>query len=96
MEKKKILCLVDGEHYFPVTKSAIDKIESKGYDVKLLLFIGGTEKLRYNNVYVISDLFNKPVLFGEDHREIPYDLIGQSIIETGVDCVFDLFYHNQF
>ena len=30
MEKKKILCLVDGEHYFPVTKSAIDKIESKG------------------------------------------------------------------
>ena len=90
MKNKKILCLVDGEHYFPVTKSAIDKIESKGYDVKLLLFIGGTEKLRDNNVDVISELFNKPVIFGEDHKKIPYDLIKKSIIETGVDCVFDL------
>ena len=90
MENKKVLCLVDGEHYFPVTKSAIDKIESKGYDVKLLLFIGGTEKLRDSNIDVISELFNKPVLFGEDHSKIPYDLIGKSIEETEVDCVFDL------
>jgi len=86
----KVLCLVDGEHYFPVTKSAVDKIESKGYDVKLLLFIGGTEKLRDSNVDVISEKFNKPVLFGENHKEIPYDLIEQSIIEYDVDYVFDL------
>lgn len=86
----KVLCLVDGEHYFPVTKSAVDKIESKGYDVKLLLFIGGTEKLRDSNIDVISEKFNKPVLFGENHKEIPYDLIEQSIIEYDVDYVFDL------
>lgn len=86
----KVLCLVDGEHYFPVTKSAVDKIESKGYDVKLLLFIGGTEKLRDSNIDVISEKFNKPVLFGENHKEIPYDLIEQSIMEYDVDYVFDL------
>lgn len=90
MTDKKVLCLVDGEHYFPVTKSAVDKVESKGYDVKLLLFIGGTEKLRYNNIDEISDFFNKPVLFGENHKEIPYDLIAQSIVDQEVDYVFDL------
>ena len=90
MAQNKVLCLVDGEHYFPVTKSAVDKIESKGYDVKLLLFIGGTEKLRDSNIDVISEKFNKPVLFGENHKEIPYDLIEQSIIEYDVDYVFDL------
>ncbi|MBQ6220589.1 MAG: 2,3-diphosphoglycerate synthetase [Methanosphaera sp.] len=87
----KVLCLVDGEHYFPVTKSAIDKIESKGYEVEQLLFIGGTEKLRNSNVDEISKMFdNKPVLFGENHKEIPYDLIEQSIKEYDVDYVFDL------
>ena len=81
----KVLCLVDGEHYFPVTKSAVDKIESKGYEVEQLLFIGGTEKLRNNNVDEISKMFDhKPVLFGENHKEIPYDLIEQSIKEYDV------------
>lgn len=89
-ESKKVLCLVDGEHYFPVTKSAIDKIETKGYKVELLLFIGGTEKLRDSNVEVISEIFNKPVIFGENHKEIPYDLIDESIKKYDVDFVFDL------
>ncbi|MBE6493471.1 MAG: 2,3-diphosphoglycerate synthetase [Methanosphaera stadtmanae] len=89
-ESKKVLCLVDGEHYFPVTKSAIDKIETKGYEVELLLFIGGTEKLRDTNVDVISEIFNKPVVFGENHKEIPYDLIDESIRKYDVDFVFDL------
>lgn len=93
MEKensKKVICLVDGEHYFPVTKSAINKIESKGYEVELLLFIGGTEKLRDSNVDVISEFFNKPVIFGEDHKLIPYDLIKKSIEKYNPDIVIDL------
>lgn len=88
--EKSILCLVDGEHYFPVTKSAIDKLESKGYDVKLLLFIGGTEKLRNTNLEEIEALFEKPVIFGEDHSKIPYDLIVDSINKYDVDSVMDL------
>lgn len=90
MSSKKILCLVDGEHYFPVTKSAIDKLESKGYDVKLLLFIGGTEKLRNTNLDEIKDFFNKEVIFGEDHSKIPYELIKESIKKYDVDIVMDL------
>ena len=87
---KKVLCLVDGEHYFPVTKSAVEKLESWGYDVVLLLFIGGTEKLRDSNVDNLSDIFKKPVVFGSNHKEIPYELIGESIDKYKPDIVFDL------
>lgn len=87
---KKLLCLVDGEHYFPVTKSAVDKIEAKGYDVKALVFIGGTEKLRDANTDVVSNQFNKPVFFGEDHSKIPYDLIRDTIDKFDVEIVADL------
>lgn len=89
-KSNKVICLVDGEHYFPVTKSAIDKVESKGYDVKLLLFIGGTEKLRNTNLDEIEEFFNKKVIFGEDHSKIPYELIEKSIREYDVDMVMDL------
>lgn len=89
-DSNKVLCLVDGEHYFPVTKSAIDKLEDNGYDVQLLLFIGGTEKLRNSNVDEIADMFGKPVIFGQDHSKIPYDLISSSIEEYDVDSVMDL------
>jgi len=87
---KSVICLVDGEHYFPVTKSAVDKLESNGYGVKLLLFIGGTEKLRNTNLDEIEEFFNKKVIFGQDHSKIPYDLIEQYIKEYDVDMVMDL------
>lgn len=89
-DSNKVLCLVDGEHYFPVTKSAIDKLEDNGYGVQVLLFIGGTEKLRNSNVDEIEEIFGKPVKFGEDHSKIPYDLISSLIEEYDVDMVMDL------
>ena len=50
MNSKKVLCLVDGEHYLPVTKDAINTLNSKDeYDVIAAVFIGGTEKLRDDN-----------------------------------------------
>lgn len=88
--KYKVLCLVDGEHYFPVTKSAIDKLESDGYNVEMLLFIGGTEKLRDTNVETIKEFFNKEVAFGEDHKVIPHELIRKYIKQYDVDIVMDL------
>ncbi len=93
MENKnntKVICLIDGEHYFPVTKSAIDKLENDGYDIQLLLFIGGTEKVRDSNVEVISEFFNKPVIMSDDHDNIPYELIKESIQKYDVDMVIDL------
>jgi cyclic 2,3-diphosphoglycerate synthetase len=37
--------LVDGEHYPPVTRSAIDAARGRGHDVVAALLVGGTEKL---------------------------------------------------
>jgi cyclic 2,3-diphosphoglycerate synthetase len=38
--------LVDGEHYPPVTRSAIDAARARGHDVVAALLVGGSEKLR--------------------------------------------------
>ena len=42
----KMLCLVDGEHYLPVTQEAIDTLNKLEHiDISAVVFIGGTEKL---------------------------------------------------
>lgn len=89
-KKTRVMCLIDGEHYFPVTKSAVDQIEQDGYDIEVLLLIGGTEKVRTSNVDVISEFFNKKVVMRKDHFDIPYDLIEKLIKEYDVEMVIDL------
>jgi len=43
----KMLCLIDGEHYLPVTKSALNTLDSLEHiELVAAVFIGGTEKLR--------------------------------------------------
>jgi cyclic 2,3-diphosphoglycerate synthetase len=41
----KVLVLVDGEHYPPVTRWGIEVARTKGFEVVAALFIGGIEKL---------------------------------------------------
>jgi len=41
---KTAIALIDGEHYLPVTKAALEKI-AQDYDLKAAVFIGGTEKI---------------------------------------------------
>lgn len=41
----KVLVLVDGEHYPPVTRWGIDVARTKGYEVVAALLVGGIEKL---------------------------------------------------
>lgn len=90
MSIKKMLCLIDGEHYLPVTKSAIDNLNNVEYhDVSAAVFIGGTEKLRDNNEESYSKLLGVPVRFSH-HDDIPYDLIKDMIEVYEVDTVFDL------
>lgn len=88
---KKILALVDGEHYLPVTKSALTNLNSQD-NVKVLsaVFIGGTEKLRTNDEDVYSEILGLPVHFGESKNKIPYDLIERMIKKYDVDIVMDL------
>ena len=86
-----ILCLVDGEHYLPVTKSAIVSINDiEDFEVIGMVFIGGTEKLKTDNPQAYSEVMGFPVYFGEDENEIPYDLICKMIKKYSPDIVMDL------
>lgn len=86
----KMLCLVDGEHYLPVTQEAIDTLNNLEHiDIVCAVFIGGTEKLRDDSEDSYSEKLGVPVRFAKDH-DIPYDLIVEMIREYEVDTVMDL------
>lgn len=88
---RKIICLVDGEHYLPVNKSALDIIDSIEHnEIVAAVFIGGTEKLRESSEEAISEKLERPVHFGEDHHKIPYKLIAEMIEKYNADLVMDL------
>lgn len=88
---RRILCLVDGEHYLPVTKSALDTLDNIEHnEIVAAIFIGGTEKLRVISEAEIAEKLGKNVHFGPDHHKIPYDLIEEKIIEYNADMLMDL------
>ena len=41
----RTLALVDGEHYPPVTRAALEAARARGHEIVAALFVGGTEKL---------------------------------------------------
>ncbi|MFW5946462.1 MAG: cyclic 2,3-diphosphoglycerate synthetase [Candidatus Natronoplasma sp.] len=45
LEGEKIICLVDGQHYPPVTKNTLEVLRKIGAEIKALIFLGGTEKV---------------------------------------------------
>ena len=61
----RTIALVDGEHYPPVTRWAIDVARGRGYDVVAAVLLGGTEKLAADEV---PDL-GVPVRVAEDRAE---------------------------
>lgn len=86
----KMLCLVDGEHYLPVTQEAIDTLNNLEHiDVTAVVFIGGTEKLRDDSEESYSEVLGVPVQFAKD-KNIPYDIIVEMIREYDIDTVMDL------
>jgi len=88
---EKIICLVDGEHYLPVTKAAVETLDCMEHiDVKALIFIGGTEKLKTSSPEEYAKLMEKPVYFGENPHKIPYNLIRKIIRKYDADTVMDL------
>jgi len=88
---RKMVCLVDGEHYLPVTKSALDTLDSLEHnEVVAVVFIGGTEKLRETSDEGVIEKLGRPVHFGDDHHKIPYNLIGEIIEQYRADVVMDL------
>lgn len=86
----KMLCLVDGEHYLPVTQEAIDTLNNLEHvDISAVVFIGGTEKLRDDSEESYSKVLGVPVQFAKD-KDIPYDIIVEMIRKYDVDVVMDL------
>jgi cyclic 2,3-diphosphoglycerate synthetase len=45
MSKRRAIALVDGEHYPPTTRWALDVARNQGYEVVACLFVGGKEKI---------------------------------------------------
>ena len=86
----KMLCLVDGEHYLPVTQQAIDTLNNLDHiDIAGAVFIGGTEKLRDDSEESYSKKLGIPVQFAKN-KDIPYDIIVNMIRKYKIDTVFDL------
>ncbi len=79
----RVLALVDGEHYPPVTRWGIQVAMERGYDVVGALFLGGTEKVRPGG---LPDL-GVPVLPG---GEDPVRSLDRAIVELAPAAVLDL------
>ncbi len=79
----KVLVLVDGEHYPPVTRWAIDVARERGHDPLAALLVGGTEKIQAGEV---PDYGVPTRLAGQDRR----GALGAAIDELGVEAVLDL------
>lgn len=78
----RVLALIDGEHYIPVIKDALDKVSE--HDILLAaVFIGGSEKILDETDF--SEL-KVPVITGDD----PARLIAQAIDDYTADTVIDL------
>jgi len=87
---KRIFCLVDGEHYPPVTKWTLKELEKSGGKVVGVFFIGGTEKVENAveelqscgdgyQIYTGSDFFSDTLL-----------ILLKAAIETNCELVVDL------
>jgi cyclic 2,3-diphosphoglycerate synthetase len=88
---RKMICLIDGEHYFPVTRNALETLDSLEHnEVVAAVFIGGTEKLREATPAFIEEELGVPVYYDENFHDIPYQLITQSLMDHEPDVVMDL------
>jgi cyclic 2,3-diphosphoglycerate synthetase len=79
----RTLVLVDGEHYPPVTRWAVEVAVSRGHDVQAALLVGGTEKVRAGD---LPDIGVRLLPGGED----PMTSLRQALEELDPQAVLDL------
>lgn len=87
---KRLLCLVDGEHYPPVVGSTVQALEQEGGQVAALLFIGGTEKVEnaaeeLGNAAPTAAIYTGAETKGEALEQLP-----TALQETDGEAVVDL------
>jgi cyclic 2,3-diphosphoglycerate synthetase len=98
----RTVCLIDGEHYLPVTKDAIARLGGRGHQVVGAVFLGGTEKI--GDPVDVRTGVGVPVLMDAtpEKGEIPWDLIERAVRDYGPEVVVDLSdepvvnYHTRF
>ncbi|MBD3414557.1 MAG: cyclic 2,3-diphosphoglycerate synthetase [Candidatus Aminicenantes bacterium] len=90
IEGKRLFCLVDGEHYPPVTKWTIRELERSGGNVAGLLFVGGTEKVQ-NAVQELQSSQNKyRIYMGGSYFQQTLGILQKAVNETDCEVVVDL------
>ncbi|MBS3767364.1 MAG: cyclic 2,3-diphosphoglycerate synthetase [Candidatus Cloacimonetes bacterium] len=87
---KKLLCLVDGEHYPPVTKWALQELENKGNKIVAVVFLGGTEKVEDAEKELKDDQLDHKIYMGESNLESALELIEKAIDKHQPDVAVDL------
>ncbi len=88
---KKTTCLVDGEHYPPVTKATLEVLTKNGADIVALVFLGGTEKIKdpVNELMPEKEESEYTIYSCQGKKELP-NLVKRSLIEERPDIVVDL------
>lgn len=79
----RVLVLVDGEHYPPVTRWGIQAVRTMGHEVLAALFVGGSEKIESGSG---PDL-GVPLIRGEDDMR---EALAGAIEEIAPEAVVDL------
>ncbi|HEY6678329.1 MAG TPA: cyclic 2,3-diphosphoglycerate synthetase, partial [Actinomycetota bacterium] len=79
----RVLVLVDGEHYPPVTRWGIEAARSRGHEVVAALFLGGTEKV---DPTALPDLGLPTLSAGADIRVA----LAEAIDDVRPEAVLDL------
>lgn len=78
----RAVALIDGEHYPPVVRFALDGLEGQ-YEVVAAVFIGGTEKVDFEKG---ADLYGLPVVFADS----PEAGLREAIERYGPNVAVDL------
>ncbi len=87
---KKLFCLVDGEHYPPVTKWAVGELQKSGGKVVGLLFVGGTEKVKNAVEELKSSQDKYKIYMGGASFQATLQILNKAVKETGCEIVIDL------
>ena len=88
IQNKKAICLVDGEHYPPVIKGAVKSLENEGVNIKILFFLGGTEKIEDIEGELSDITDNCRLVMNTDRSN--FNKLEKTIAETDAEIIIDL------
>ncbi len=86
--KKRAMALIDGEHYIPVLKGALEYVKKAypQYEVVVAVFLGGTEKI--GTPEDVKKALPVPVILGEGNP--PIETIVRTAKEYDVEVALDM------